>query len=189
MPYKDPVKRAEFNKQYLKKWNKERYAKDPEEEKQRVREWQLANPDKVKVNKHNEYGRHKDKYAAASKEWKAANPDIVKAAGRIYVHKLKLDIIAGYGGRCECCGEHHWQFLTIDHIHGGGSEHRRRERARDFYIRLRREGYPRGEYRLLCISCNFSYGMYGHCPHNEESGDNVLPEIPNRTAGDNPAAG
>src|SRR5258706_14541763 len=30
-----------------------------------------------------------------------------------------------YGGKCECCGETRREFLTIDHIHGGGQRHRK----------------------------------------------------------------
>jgi hypothetical protein len=117
------------------------------------------------VKRHEEYIRNKALYQENSAFYKDANPDLIRKQGRDYVRKLKLDIVAGYGGKCECCGEIHWEFLTLDHIYGGGAKHRKVERARDLYIRLRREGFPREEFRLLCVSCNFSLGMYGYCPH------------------------
>lgn len=163
MPYKDIEKRRAAVRKSLRK----AYAANPEKEKLRVKKWKTQNPQLVKLYKHTEYENHKADYAQYTKEWRAANPEKARAQGRSYVLNLKLDIIAGYGGECVCCGDKNWEFLTIDHIHGGGKQHRLVERARDFYIRLRREGFPRGEYRLLCINCNFALGMYGYCPHQK----------------------
>ena len=39
--------------------------------------------------------------------------------------KLKLDVIAAYGGACACCKISEHIFLTIDHIHGGGAQDRK----------------------------------------------------------------
>lgn len=69
---------------------------------------------------------------------------------------LKLEMIVAYGERCVLCGEVHWEFLTIDHINGGGTEHRRAIGSKDIYAWLKRRGWPKNGYRLLCANCNCS---------------------------------
>ena len=76
-----------------------------------------------------------------------------------------------YGRICACCGEDRPEFLTIDHIHGGGNRHRRelkRNGGVSFYCWLIQQGFPEG-YRTLCMNCNFARGNYGYCPHEQEA--------------------
>jgi hypothetical protein len=84
------------------------------------------------------------------------------------IRDRKIQIINGYGGKCECCGETNFEFLTLDHINGGGNKERTTT-AKGFglYRRLIKEGFPREGYRLLCMNCNFSLGKYGYCPHKK----------------------
>ena len=88
-----------------------------------------------------------------------------------YNRKLKKDIVEGYGGKCVCCGETAVEFLSIDHINGGGKKHREElgGSANRIYVRLRQQDYPKKKYRLLCMNCNTSLGHYGYCPHEKES--------------------
>lgn len=83
--------------------------------------------------------------------------------------EAKLDVINAYGGECQCCGEKYHEFLTIDHINGGGKKHRDSlpGGARDFYKWLKKQGFPKDNFRLLCMNCNFSYGHFGYCPHSK----------------------
>lgn len=69
--------------------------------------------------------------------------------------KLKQQVIEHYGGRCALCGEDRWEFLTIDHINGGGTEHRRKLNN-SVYAWLRKSGWPTDGFRLLCSNCNCS---------------------------------
>ena len=89
---------------------------------------------------------------------------------RRYHFKLKIQAFNNYGGpSCRCCGETIIQFLTIDHIDGGGSRHRKSINATagvDFYRWLRTNGYPKG-YQVLCFNCNCAKGYFGACPHQE----------------------
>lgn len=68
--------------------------------------------------------------------------------------------------RCACCNERALEFLTFDHIDGGGAKHRRdlKGKAASFGHWLKQNDYPPG-FRVLCMNCNFSLGMYGQCPH------------------------
>ena len=74
--------------------------------------------------------------------------------------KLRLEVIEGYGGKCELCGEDNPYFLTIDHINGEGSKERKMiMRWEKLYRKLRNENYPRDNYRLLCYNCNCALGF------------------------------
>ena len=93
------------------------------------------------------------------------NPSNVYA--REYYYKLRRECISAYGGKCQCCGETIYEFLSIDHINGGGRKHRIKLGGGSNYLRdLRKNGFPSG-YRVLCYNCNNSFGAYGYCPHHQ----------------------
>ncbi|KKN59660.1 hypothetical protein LCGC14_0539870 [marine sediment metagenome] len=72
--------------------------------------------------------------------------------------RLKTEVIEAYGGQCAFCGESHPEFLTIDHINGGGVQHRASlgNGVTTIYVWLKRQSWPKDEYRLLCANCNCS---------------------------------
>lgn len=84
--------------------------------------------------------------------------------------ELKALLVAHYSNntnRCACCGETEVRFLTIDHINGDGSEHRKTSKCGTgsvFYRWLKREGMPEG-YQVLCYNCNNARAWHGKCPH------------------------
>jgi hypothetical protein len=82
--------------------------------------------------------------------------------------KLKQDIIAHYGNKCVCCSEDKLKFLTIDHINQNGAEHRKTLDI-NIYNWLKQNNYPKDNFRVLCWNCNFSFGHFGYCPHNENT--------------------
>jgi len=76
-----------------------------------------------------------------------------------YKWALRLNVIKGYGGKCELCGEDNPHSLTIDHINGDGAEERRVLGGWEkLYKKLRDENYPKDNYRLLCYNCNCALG-------------------------------
>lgn len=88
---------------------------------------------------------------------------------------LKSEIVQEYGGKCECCGEEVIEFLTVDHVNGDGASHRREigGKGRRLYLAIKRAGFPKDRYRLLCFNCNIARGFYGYCPHKPEEKTNV----------------
>lgn len=68
---------------------------------------------------------------------------------------------------CACCGENRYEFLAIDHMNGGGKEHRRVNKITNLAEWLIRNNFPDG-FRVLCHNCNMSLGFYGYCPHQTE---------------------
>lgn len=84
--------------------------------------------------------------------------------------KLKIDVLTAYGGgklACMCCGEKNLEFLTLDHIYGDGSQERKSLPAHSLFRKLRRDNFPQGRYRTLCMNCNFAFGKFGYCPHTK----------------------
>lgn len=81
--------------------------------------------------------------------------------------KRKMQALEAYGRVCACCGEDRPEFLALDHIHGGGNQKRKKGQlaGTPLYKALRLQGYPQGEFRVLCHNCNLSLGFYGYCPH------------------------
>lgn len=79
---------------------------------------------------------------------------------------IAKEVFEHYGKTCVCCGESEFLFLTIDHVNGGGTKHRKEVgQGTKFYRWLRREGYPDG-YQVLCMNCNLGrHRNGGVCPH------------------------
>jgi hypothetical protein len=74
-----------------------------------------------------------------------------------------------YGGACACCGEREPAFLTIDHLDGGGCEHRRELKTKNIYRWLVRNKFPAG-FQVLCWNCNLAKHHCGVCPHQLSKG-------------------
>lgn len=109
-------------------------------------------------------------YRLVQREAWAKNPDYFRAAGKKEREKIRRDVLLHYSGgnmRCACCGEGRIEFLALDHVDGGGIEHRKKYGGAGFYRYLRRVKYLPG-LRVLCHNCNQSLGMYGYCPHAVE---------------------
>ena len=104
---------------------------------------------------------------------KVADPETYRRKRREAHRRTKLKVLEAYGGcKCACCGETHMEFMTIDHINGGGEKHRKELIAQGrsgnpLYGWLIRNKFPAG-FRVLCMNCNFAIGHFGVCPHELE---------------------
>lgn len=79
--------------------------------------------------------------------------------------KLKLDMIIALGGKCECCGENHPYFLSLDHRNNDGPSHRENYNEQQIYRIARQENFDKTKWQLLCMNCNFAKGHFKECPH------------------------
>ncbi len=94
--------------------------------------------------------------------------DCRRALSREQRRKAKLEVMEKYGGVCACCNESRLEFLTIDHINGGGRhEFKQFGQGARFYRKLIL-GVKRDDLRVLCMNCNFAIGRYGYYPHQLE---------------------
>jgi hypothetical protein len=112
--------------------------------------------------------RYKSEY---HKRWKQEHPERTKQMARKDHIRLKKEILTHYSlekvPKCACCGEMNIEFLSIDHIYGGGKKHYEEIGGLgSLYGWLKRNNYPEG-FRVLCMNCNFSLGHFGYCPHQE----------------------
>lgn len=82
--------------------------------------------------------------------------------------KIRREVLEHYGHHCDCCGETREEFLALDHVHGGGNQHRKTITCNSVTVWVYKNNYPEG-FRLLCHNCNFSLGAYGYCPHSKET--------------------
>ena len=60
---------------------------------------------------------------------------------------IRMEVFDHYGNKCVCCGESQHEFLTIDHINGGGNIERKKlgiYGGTHFYAFLKRAGYSFG---------------------------------------------
>lgn len=81
------------------------------------------------------------------------------------IKKLRLEILNHYGPKCVCCGEARINLLSIEHINGGGLQHRKKVgNAATFYRWVIKNNFPK-DLTILCYNCNCAKGFYGQCPH------------------------
>ena len=79
---------------------------------------------------------------------------------RLLTARLKQQVIDKFSKgtmQCVICGESRIYCLSIDHIHGGGSQHRRelrRHSPRSYYKWLIEEGSHK-DFQVLCMNCQF----------------------------------
>lgn len=108
--------------------------------------------------------------AARMRDWRARNAEKDRAYQRAYKRRQRELVYAHYGPGCACCGELRFEFLSIDHTEGGGTQHRLAEGIRGSGVIqwLINQGLPEG-FRILCHNCNQAIGFYGTCPHEREA--------------------
>lgn len=145
--------------------------------------WRLANPLKNKEIKARHYRNNRAEIDAKHRKWAMNNPEKMAAARkrrraehgdemnrymRAYGVRLRNEALDAYGRICVCCNEWREELLTFDHINGDGAQERKRLRGIAIYAKMKREGYPKDKYRILCWNCNSSRGIRGYCPHERE---------------------
>lgn len=100
--------------------------------------------------------------------WRKNNSQKISALNKVYKKKydlkIKNSVFDYYGKKCICCGESNLIFLSIDHINGGGTKHRK-EIGKKSYVWLYQNNFPDG-YQTLCFNCNWGKHLNGGvCPH------------------------
>lgn len=66
--------------------------------------------------------------------------------------RMRLRVLQALGDRCVGCGIDDQRVLTIDHIHGGGTQHRKRAKGAGYgYYKRMLENLSL--YQLLCWNC------------------------------------
>lgn len=120
--------------------------------KEKAREYYLtvrrANPEKEREKARKAYQKYKDKKMEYQRK---------------YYKEVKEKFIQMYGGKCVCCGETTFYFLTIEHKLG--QIRATKETGARAYRKAIQEYRP-DLYEILCWNCNCAEGQLGYCPHN-----------------------
>lgn len=96
------------------------------------------------------------------------NPKKAASYGKKYRDKRRRQLIDAYGGICSCCGESRYEFMALDHKFNDGNKERKQFSKRTLHNNIRKKGYPKDRYQLLCHNCNAAKSLYGICPHDRE---------------------
>lgn len=108
----------------------------------------------------------REKQKSIMKEWRQIHP--TASYQRDWNQGKRHLVIDHYGGKCACCGDKHYAFLTIDHKNGQGEKHRQEVGYGSNMIRwIINNRFPE-IFRILCHNCNLARGYYGKCPHEDE---------------------
>ena len=91
----------------------------------------------------------------------------VKRKSKLQYDATRARVLAAYGGCCQCCGETTEEFLVIDHINGGGTQHLQ-ALGYKLYRWLIKHDLPEG-FQVLCANCNQAKERPGGCPHLAEA--------------------
>lgn len=163
--------------EYRKRWEiknpdkvhaaKRRYFARYPEKRKIAKEKYTATHSPKEISEYNaeHYQKNIDKLRIKGREYYTKHCEQVKLYARRKRMELKLEVLNAYGGPiCQCCQETEVQFLSIDHINGGGVQHRKIQRAGLFYPWLKKNGYPSG-FQVLCMNCNWGRRLSGTCPH------------------------
>ncbi len=145
----------------------------PYKNKEERREHYEKNKDEIN-KKRREYNKKPEvleRKKECEKKWRDNNKEKVKERNKVYSKKNRDKnrelVFNHYGKQCSCCGEKELKFLSIDHINGKGTKHRKKIKNQT-YIWLIKNNYPKG-FQTLCFNCNWGrYRNNGICPHKNK---------------------
>lgn len=144
---------------YKKRW------RDKPESKIKMKEY-LARPEIRKITKErSKRYRQTPQFKKVLSEY-LARPEVKISKNnsrRNFDLKVKKTIMNYYGKICQCCGESNLVFLSLDHINGGGTKHRKEIGIGKLYRWIVKNNFPSG-FQVLCMNCNWAKS-HGGCPH------------------------
>lgn len=172
-------KQKNYNKLESSKERQKEYDQNRPKEKikERTGRYYKENIERVKTRVKTYNTANKDKVSKNRIEYAKKNRVTINSRIREKRLELRKFIISHYGGKCDCCGETIFEFLSFDHRDGGGRKHRKGfSNAVAFFRWIINNDFP-DTIRILCHNCNQSLGSYGYCPHNKtvKEPTNILP--------------
>lgn len=101
--------------------------------------------------------------------WRRSNAEMVNAYNRNWRLIRKVMCIEVYGPGCYCCGEEMFEFLTLDHVRGGGRRMRLIKKNYSGWLDAVARDFP-NDLRLACYNCNCARNNgLRECPHSVRS--------------------
>lgn len=156
MPYKDKEKANEVSRRY--------YATHKEQHKARTHKYYMEHREELLKATEEWAKNNPEKRSKIDKRWKDKNRSRLNNDAKLFRKNLRMRVIDLLGGKCsnpDCPippEKMDKRALQIDHINGGGTQHRKTLRTWQLEkiilkkIELRE---PIKEYQLLCAYCNW----------------------------------
>lgn len=157
----------------IREWHKNSPVRKAWEEKNKEKmvEWNREYQKNLRKNKSYLLKRKKQ-----NAMWYIKNREHALSRSKLYIQKVRLQALILYSGNpphCRCCGETEYDFLTIEHINGGGRKHRQGKSSQTFHLEIIKENNP-DKYEVLCMNCNHAKGIHGICPHQKKNIEDAL---------------
>lgn len=162
MPYKDPAKKRQreaerriLRRDEINAQKREYYSNNKQKILQKNKNYRSSHIEQILKQRADYRDNNRQLLRESAKKFYHQNTDLIKQRQANWRYALKLEILEHYGGqRCSLCDEIRLGTLVIDHIAGGGCQHRRIVGSDNvFYRWLKKQGFPPG-YRVLCANCN-----------------------------------
>jgi hypothetical protein len=115
---------------------------------------------------HARYIKNREQILERSRAYHECHRDEKNTKARDKRAIQRAEVLAHYGNSCVCCGESIPEFLSIDHINGGGGKHRKEIGAGAMYRWIIDNNFP-DDFQILCHNCNQAKGYYNECPHKK----------------------
>jgi hypothetical protein len=117
------------------------------------------NKEKVIAKTKAYYYKNKAVISEKRKLYRAKNKDKIKEKKKADYQAFRIGLLDKLGGKCVQCGFSDWRGLQIDHVHDGGTKHRKQFKNANSismirYYRHIMENVLSGDYQLLCATCN-----------------------------------
>ena len=164
-----PHKNIEARREYYRAWCRRRGAAI----RAYHRKWIKAHPESgrrwAEANREGQAVKKSER----QRRYRMLHPEALAIHERRRRYRRRMEFIAAYGGRCSCCGEAEPGFLTVEHLYGDGGVHRRTLRGgkggntREVCQDLKRRGWPKDGYTVMCWNCNMARRFGRQCPHQD----------------------
>ncbi len=154
-----------------RRYNAKYYRKHKAESTERSKAYAKAHPDAARAYAKRWAQRNRPKATAIHRRYAQGHKQLLADRAKKKREILRAETLAAYGHICACCGETRAEFLAVDHTNGDGAAHRREIKAANggaIYLWLKKRGFPKDRFRLLCHNCNNARAFYGYCPHERE---------------------
>lgn len=105
------------------------------------------------------YQAHKRNLDEYTTGWWKSHVKQYYALTKKHREKRRLEVLSHYSDgeiKCKMCGYTDIRALSIDHILGKGTTHRKQTKGGGYYLYswLKKNNYPDG-YQVLCMNCQF----------------------------------
>lgn len=119
-------------------------------------EYYIAHKEHIKEQYKEYCFSHREQINTTKRNWFHKHPEIRLSATKKYMEKIKMFCLIHYSGdppKCISCGIEDIDVLTMDHINGGGTKHRK-QFGSHIYNWLKKNNYPEG-FQVMCFNCNW----------------------------------